>query len=308
MSNNHELDRLKAAEQSAFQRKQDAFQAYATARDQASAAYEAMQEAWEDRVSARETMNREFEARETAFKEHDSIWAEYTRIREYNSPRIDALRRDADDEHREMQACFENASNAYQYGNKADARSYSEEGREHKARRNELNEEIGELIREIKDAKAHAETYAPRVDSSAFNRAKADFDAAKSAHEAAQSSFNRLKAQRDQLKAEFDALQAEFLRCKDAFQEKLAEVKGEKTGWGPYIYGSIDGNPVTVRQGTGHNTGQTLIADGHVSGKQFHGKNGQRGHNHYGPDNRYGSGKRIEDLGGDRGKYTGPGY
>lgn len=74
----------------------------------------------------------------------------------------------------------------------------------------------------------------------------------------------------------------------------------KKSGWGPRTVGSIDGQDVTFRQGTGTNEGHTLISDGQPSGRQFNEK-----HNHYG-DKREGGG-RVEDDGGDRGHYTGPG-
>ncbi|MBR2837107.1 putative nuclear RNA export factor SDE5 [Candidatus Saccharibacteria bacterium] len=78
-------------------------------------------------------------------------------------------------------------------------------------------------------------------------------------------------------------------------------------GWGPYIRGTIEGHEVTLRQGTGEYEGHTLIADGFVSGKQFSNKK-QKYHNHYGPDTKYGTGRRVEDIDGDRGAYTGPGH
>ena len=52
MAKDAELDRLKAAQDLAFQRKQDA--------------YQAQQRAWEKRSSARDTMNRAYEAKQRA--------------------------------------------------------------------------------------------------------------------------------------------------------------------------------------------------------------------------------------------------
>lgn len=109
-----------------------------------------------------------------------------------------------------MQDCFEQASNAYQYGDKSEARYYSQQGHEHKDRRDALNAEISELAREVKQAKANAEASAPRISSYAFDSAKSAFESAKARHESAQAEFKRLKAQRDSAKAEFDRLQAQF--------------------------------------------------------------------------------------------------
>lgn len=88
-------------------------------------------------------------------------------------------------------------------------------------------------------------------------------------------------------------------------ESKMAELEREardNDGWSPRTVGSIDGNDVTFRQGRGINEGHTLIADGQSSGRSFD----RRGeHNHYGPKRE--GGGRVEDDGGDRGYYTGPG-
>ncbi len=227
MPRNPELDRLKAEQQSLFERKQIAFQRFKDLRDQTNAAHDIMQSAWEERTRARDHMNREFEARKSAYEHRDAVWDEYGRIRDHNNSRIESLRYEADNEHRAMQDCFERASNAYQHGDKSEAPYYSQEGYEHKECRDELNAEISELIREIKQAKANAEATAPKVDSSAFNYARADFQSAKARHESAQAEFKRLKALRDAAKAEFDQLQAQFKQAQAAFRRKLEEVKAD---------------------------------------------------------------------------------
>ncbi|MBQ3413603.1 DUF1771 domain-containing protein [Candidatus Saccharibacteria bacterium] len=229
MSRNPELDRLKAEQQSLFEQKQAAFQRFKDLQGQTNSAHDAMQAAWEERTRARERMNSEFEARKSAYDHRDSVWDEYARIRDYNNSRIESLKYEADAEHRAMQDCFERASNAYQYGDKSEAPYYSQEGHEHKDRRDELNAEISELAREVKQAKANAEASAPRVDSSAFNYAKSAFESAKAHHESAQAEFKRLKAIRDSAKAEFDRLQSQFKQAQAAFQRKLDEVKSERS-------------------------------------------------------------------------------
>lgn len=228
MSRNSELDRLKAEQEAAFQHKQEAFQNYIHARDCANASHDAMQKAWEERVCAREKMNREFENRKSALAHHDSIWERYGRIRDYNNSQIESLKRDADFEHHAMQDCFERASAAYESGDKAEAPMLSQEGYEHRERRNELNAEISELAQKVKSERMYAESNAPRVDSSAFEDAKSEFEKAKSLHESAQAEFKHLKAERDRLKNVFDSLQDEFIRCQESFQRKLKEIKDER--------------------------------------------------------------------------------
>ena len=228
MPRNFELDLLKSREQDAFSRKQAAFQRYSAARDRASEAYDEMQSAWEARCRAREIMNQEYEAMQSASSHYREVWDEYGQIRDYNSARIDALRSEADREHQEMISCFERASNAYEYGDKLEAKYASEEGHGHKDRRNELNEEVQSLVREIKEAKQRAEWRASKTDSSAFHSAKAEFERAKAYHERLQARFKELKAERDWLKAEFDSAHAEHMRLKNEFQSKLGQVKSAK--------------------------------------------------------------------------------
>ena len=228
MSRNPELDRLKAEQQSLFEQKQAAFQRFKDLQKRTNRAHDVMQSAWDERIRARERMNREFEARQSAYSHHDSVWDEYGRIRDYNNSRIESLKYEADAEHRAMQDCFEQASNAYQYGDKSEAPYYSKQGHEHKDRRDALNAEISELAREVKQAKANAEASAPRISSYAFDSAKSAFESAKARHESAQAEFKRLKAQRDSAKAEFDRLQAQFKQAQAAFNRRLEEVKSER--------------------------------------------------------------------------------
>lgn len=229
MSRNPELDRLKAEQQSLFEQKQAAFQRFKDLQKRTNIAHDVMQSAWDERTRAREHMNREFEARQSAYSHRDSVWDEYGRISDYNNSRIESLKYEADAEHRAMQDCFEQASNAYQYGDKSEAPYYSQQGHEHKDRRDALNAEISELAREVKQAKANAEASAPRISSYAFDSAKSAFESAKARHESAQAEFKRLKAQRDSAKAEFDRLQAQFKQAQAAFNRRLEEVKSERT-------------------------------------------------------------------------------
>ena len=225
MSGNYELDSLKSVEQDAFERKQRAWETYADLRERCSNAHDTMEFAWHDRVAAREEMNSEYEGLRQVKEYSRQVWDEYGRVRDSNYYEIERLRAEADSEHQQMIDCFEKASECYEYGDKAEAPYWSQQGHEHKERRDELNEEVRRLCEEVKSAKQDAEFRAPRADSSVFLRAKAEFESTKARHEAAQSEFKRFKAERDQAKAEFDSAQAEYIRAKEAFRRKLEEVK-----------------------------------------------------------------------------------
>ena len=225
MPRSAELDSLFARKQEAFVRKQAAFQKYIDAKNRANEAHDRMQLAWDRRVTAREEMNREYNSMQQSKGSRDAIWADFNRVRQGNSSRIEQLRQEADMEHEMMKNCFDSASAAYSYGNKADAPMYSSEGHAHKERRDYLNSEVGRLIQEINSAKTNAKWQTSSSHSNSFQYAKSNFDNAKMMHESAEAEFKSAKAERDAYKAEFDFAQAEFERLKDACQRKLDEIK-----------------------------------------------------------------------------------
>lgn len=225
MPRSAELDSLFARKQEAFARKQAAFQKYIDAKNRANEAHDRMQLAWDRRVAAREEMNREYNSMQQSKGSRDAIWADFNRVRQGNSSRIDQLRQEADMEHEMMKNCFDSASAAYEYGNKADAPMYSSEGHAHKERRDYLNAEVGRLIQEINSAKANAKWQTSSSHGNSFQSAKSNFNSAKMLHESAETEFKNAKAERDAYKAEFDSAQAEFERLKDACQRKLDEIK-----------------------------------------------------------------------------------
>ena len=225
MPRSAELDSLFARKQEAFVRKQAAFQKYIDAKNRANEAHDRMQLAWDRRVTAREEMNREYNSMQQSKGSRDAIWADFNRVRQGNSSRIEQLRQEADMEHEMMKSCFDSASAAYSYGNKADAPMYSSEGHAHKERRDYLNAEVGRLIQEINSAKSNAKWQTSSSHSNSFQCAKSNFDNAKMMHESAEAEFKSAKAERDVYKTEFDSAQAEFERLKDACQRKFDEIK-----------------------------------------------------------------------------------
>lgn len=389
MPRDYELDRLKSAEEEAFAQKQEAYQAYDALRKETDAAYAVMVSARDALDRARSEMNDAYEALQRENAAHDEVWDEYGRLRDNNNSEIESLKREADSEYQMMHDCFESASSSYEYGDKAMASEYSQEGKMHRDRLAELNDRIRELGQEVKQAREDAQWRAPKVDSSAFVAAKRAFHDAKARYESLRDEFNRLKEQRDAAKERFHAAKEAHATAKERFQARLAEVRERKTRererildqagvrgferedakivkktdgttqvyhgglgsgdgighghtaldssgqrtydrgafeahggqnftekkqkggrWdGPYHGFVPDGDqdrPVTVAFGRGDREGQTVIADGHLTKRQFHDR---RNHNHYGPDTQYGDGtERIEDKGGDRGKYSGPGH
>ena len=87
----------------------------------------------------------------------------------------------------------------------------------------------------------------------------------------------------------------------DRRANERAKKQRNNGGWTKRRVGYVDAyHQVTFREGKGNNSGHTLIADGERSRKDF-----DSHHDHYGK-NRENNG-RVEDGGGHRGHYTGPG-
>lgn len=202
MARDTELDRLKAAQDLAFQRKQRA--------------YETMQAAWQHRSSARDEMNRAFEAKQRAHEVQEASWQNYQQVKRANGPRIDQLNRQQEAAYQNMRRAFDNASMAYDRRDGAAARSHADDGHAFKAEAQRCVEERRRLVAEIRAARdCHA---GPKVD---FQRAKADFTAAKQR-------FDQAKAEHERVKDEFQRAKREFDAARQAFKARLEKVRAER--------------------------------------------------------------------------------
>jgi len=201
MAKDAELDRLKAAQDLAFQRKQDA--------------YQAQQNAWERVNRARETMNQAHEEKQRAYAAQDSSWQELQRIRSYNGPRIDTLKNLQETAYQNMRRAFDNASAAHDRRDGAAARSYADEGHRYKAESQGYVQERRDLVAEIKVARDRHEATKPAFQRAkeSFNSAKRTFDQTKAEHARAQEAFK-------QAKATFDSAASDF-------RKRLEAVKAE---------------------------------------------------------------------------------
>ena len=201
MAKDAELDRLKTAQDLAFQRKQDA--------------YRAQQRAWEKRSSARDTMNRAHEAKQRAYQEQDRTWQYYQSVRNSNGPRIDSLNAQQESAFQNMKRSYDAASLAYDRRDGASASSYAAEGRRYKEEAQRHVADRRCLVEEIRSARATHE-----VSKSAFQRAKDDFSAARR-------TFDSAKAEHERTQTEFKRAKADFDSCVKAFKSRLEKVKAE---------------------------------------------------------------------------------
>ena len=201
MAKDAELDRLKAAQDLAFQRKQDA--------------YQAQQRAWEHRSSARDAMNRAFESKQRAYATQESTWQDLQRLRDSYGPRIERLNSLQEAAFQNMKQAFDNASSAHDRRDGADAASYAAEGHSYKAESQGYVSERRGLVAELRSAKERHDATKP-----AFQRAKGDFNSAKR-------TFDSAKTEHERAQTEFKRAKANFDSCAKAFKSRLEKVKAE---------------------------------------------------------------------------------
>ncbi len=201
MPKDTELDRLKAAQDAAFQRKQDA--------------YEAQQRAWEKRSSARDAMNRAHEAKQRAYDEQNRTWQQCQSIRNSLGPRIDSLNAQQEQAFQDMKRAFDNASAAHDRRDGASAASYAADGHRHKADAQSYVAERRRLVDDIRSARAPHDA-AKLV----FQRAKGDFDRCKQ-------TFDAAKAEHERASSAFKKAKEEFDSCARAFKSRLEKVRAE---------------------------------------------------------------------------------
>lgn len=236
---NHLKDQL-------YQRKIEAREDLKEAKRATNEAYDAMQAAWAEVSSARSKMNDAYNERQAQLERNDEIWNDYTRERDRLNDEIGRLRDEADDEHRAMCDCFDKASEAYDNHDGASAKQYSEEGHEHKDRRNELNEEVHDLVSQIHSAKDDAIARQSRVDSSAFQLARDQFKQAKSEHSRLHDEFVRCKARRQQAQANYDVAKKAFDDCRDDIDEEARRIVRSKKAEKADFFGTMDDRNIKV--------------------------------------------------------------
>lgn len=201
MAKDVELDRLKADQERAFQRKQSA--------------YEVQQRAWEKRSVARDEMNRAYEAKQRAYDEQNRTWQQYQQVRSSNGPRIDMLDAQQERAYQNMKSSFDNASSAHDRRDGASAAMYAAEGHRYKAESQGYVAERRRLVDEIRSARGPHD--AAKV---VFQQAKTEFDRCKR-------TFDDAKAEHERAAKEFKQAKAELDSCTKAFRARLEKVKAD---------------------------------------------------------------------------------
>lgn len=201
MARDAELDRLKAAQDLAFQRKQNA--------------YQAMQSAWDRLSTIRNDLDRSHEKKQRAYSVQDSLWQDYQRTRSANGPRIDQLNSMQERAYENMKNAFNSASDAHGRRDGASARMYADDGHRYKSEAQGYVAERRRLVEDIKSVKVR-------------------FEAAKLTFQQAKEEFSSVKRQFDQSKSDYDRAQGEFKQAKASFdnaaktfRERLEAVRDQ---------------------------------------------------------------------------------
>lgn len=233
MAKDAELDRLKAAQDLAFSRKQ--------------AAYEAQDAAWKRRKAAGDIMHAAFEEKDRAYHAQQSAWEDLQRLRDSKGPRIGQLNSLQESAFQNMSASFNNASAAHDRRDGASARSYAEQGHAYKAESKGYVEERRRLVAELRAAgerqKAHAVPF--QAAKARFDSAKREFDAAKAVHERAQVEFKAAKEAFDTasraFRARLDIVKSQNVK-KANDKRSIAEKAGVPYQYLDKVYVSKDAN------------------------------------------------------------------
>jgi hypothetical protein len=203
MAKDAELDRLKAAQDLAFNRKQTA--------------HDAQDTAWKRRKAAGDKMHTAFGEKDQAYKAQQNAWEDLQRLRDSKGPRIGQLNDLQERAFQNMKSSYDSASSAYDRRDGLGAKSYADQGRAYKAESQGYVEERRRLVAELRSAGDHQKSYAPAFQTAKgrFDTAKREFDAAKAAHERTQT--------------EFKAAKAAFDSASRTFRARLDKVKSENT-------------------------------------------------------------------------------
>lgn len=211
MPRNPEIDRLKGASDQAFNAKQAAYDRMKPLGQRRRDLKDRMDASWDRVISARTEMN-------SAYERQQSEYETYRRERDSISAQIDSVARDADRAHENMKSAFQRASDAYEYGDKASAPFYSQEGKNYRYERDSFNAEKARLISIAKsmtppksDFHYYKDQYNRLMES--HKSLQAEYQVAKQQHETARDGFNRAKER--------------FESAREAYEKAIAEERAK---------------------------------------------------------------------------------
>jgi len=185
MAYDAELDRIKAAQESAFSRKQSM-----DAKQQA---------AWEKKTATGEVMNRAFEEKQRVYRVQEKSWQNLMCLRNSEGPRIEELKAQQERASKSAASAFDNAASAHARHDKAAAASYAAQAEASKAEAQSCANEQRAITSRLNEATDQHKALKPAFDQvkNVFNAAKRDYDQDKAIHEQTQVEFKKAKADFD---------------------------------------------------------------------------------------------------------------
>ncbi|MBP9489562.1 putative nuclear RNA export factor SDE5 [Candidatus Saccharibacteria bacterium] len=182
---------------------------------------------WQEMQNSHKQMNDEYNKMQAVYDRNQSYWNEYGKVRDRNNSEIERLKRQADLAHQNMSNAYDRASSAYNYGNKADAPGYAEEGKRYKLERDELHSRIKDLGREVKSAKAYAQNHTNSNDNSVFKKSKHEFEEARRRFNDSKQKTQIAKDKFAKSKKVFEESKSKLALIKNQQSERIKELKAE---------------------------------------------------------------------------------
>ena len=152
------------------------FDKYQEAKEQADRAYDIMQSALKAKQDARKDMNQKYDWMEKNSGHYYTIWSRFRRFRNNNNARIETL---------------------HHIAKFAD-----------KARRDAIEIEVQELLKEIKDAHAEAKRRAPKTNKNAYYQSAYVFERTRNYYETTKGKYEYLQSICNQRKSDYEKARA----------------------------------------------------------------------------------------------------
>lgn len=195
-------------------------------------------------------------------KRSQEIWAEYEAEKAKYLQRINALKAEADREHKIMSELFDRACQEYDDDEKDLAHEHSVEGHGHEARLKELNAQVVFLFGSLKSERRIAERRIKRLsDNAKYHEAKKTFEKSSEECESLRKDYYELyrrgmseRRSRESLMKELESLRAEL-------EKKVAElfILNNRFPRDGTYEGEIDGKPAIVKISDSGNSNQMQV-------------------------------------------------
>lgn len=229
-------------------------------------------------------------ALEDARRELESAKSNREYVQSAYGPKYEYLKGAIPDHKENMKQAFQEASSAWDSGDKSGAKDWSDRGKELKAELRGMYDEKEDALTHLKEA---GEQF--RQALTTFHERKAEFEAAR---DAVNERYTELKEEneRRRLEREAERQRREQERASRAFGTGNEDSTYERKNFTAPVHGvTSDGRPVTAAFGKGKHEGETLIKRGHARGpKQFYGTRDRKLHDHF---DKHGNAGKSGDRG-----------